>query len=110
MGDSWGSITFGKATGWVMASRRIVAAVGVVVLVMLTAVGTASAGTPAVRGCVGSTFSQNVQADVSKGTPPGSDVKVFAQSPVGRPGLGDAIQYLEAGVVPQKVVPNTCNV
>ena len=93
-----------------MASRRIGAAIGVVVLAMWTAVGTASAATPAVRGCVGSTFSQNVQADVSKGTPPGSDIKVFAQNPVGRPGLGDGIQLLQAGVVPQSIVPNTCNV
>jgi hypothetical protein len=34
----------------------------------------------------------------------------FAQDPnLPPPGLGDGIQALQAGVVPDEVVPNTCN-
>jgi hypothetical protein len=67
--------------------------------------GVASAATPVVHACVGSTFSagaHNVQ-------PLGPLVVGFAQAPDGHPGLGDGIQALQSGDVTQDVVPNTCN-
>jgi hypothetical protein len=39
----------------------------------------------------------------------GSAVVGFAQEPGNRPGLGDGVQLLQAGLVPDEVVPNTCN-
>jgi hypothetical protein len=39
----------------------------------------------------------------------GSAVVGFAQEPGNRPGLGDGVQLLQAGLVPDELVPNTCN-
>ena len=69
----------------------------------------AGAATPAVQGCVGSTFSVNAQNSQS---PPGNfghGVASFAQDPSSSPGMGDAMQLLQAGDVPTNVVPNTCS-
>jgi len=68
--------------------------------------GPASASTPVVQACVGSTFSTLAHGP----GPLGQGVKSFAQDPNGKPGLGDGIQALQAGAVTQDVVPNTCNV
>ena len=43
------------------------------------------------------------------GIPYGQLVVGFAQDPFSRPGLGDGIQLLQAGLVPDEVVPNNCN-
>jgi len=65
--------------------------------------GPASAAKPVVQGCVGQTFSQ------AGAHPLGQLIKQFAQSPDGQPGLGDGIQTLQAGQLPDEVAPNTCN-
>jgi hypothetical protein len=65
----------------------------------------ASAAEPAVQACVGTTFSSLATA----GPRLGQGVRGFAQDPMNRPGLGDGIQSLQAGQVPNGVVPNTCS-
>jgi len=65
----------------------------------------ASAATPVVHACVGTTFSAGAQAP----GPLGQLVKSFAQDPTSTPGLGDGIQSLQQGDVGQDVVANTCN-
>jgi hypothetical protein len=81
--------------------------VGVVVagsLIGLTA--TAQAATPVVKACVGTTFSSG-----DHGAGPGTTgpvVRGFAQNPDGRPGLGDGIQALQAGLVDPSTVGNAC--
>ena len=68
-------------------------------------VSAAGAAEPAVHGCVGSTFSSLATA----GPRLGQGVRGFAQDPTNRPGLGDGIQALSAGQVPDEIVLNTCN-
>ena len=72
---------------------------------VLGSAGSASAGTPVVQGCVGSTFADGARAV----RPLGEFVLTFAQDPTTRPGLGDGIQALQAGDVPDDVVVNTCH-
>ena len=67
----------------------------------------AGAATPAVHACVGRTFSGAATA-----LPPGAvgqAVVGFAQDPTTRPGIGDGIQQLQAGQLPDDVVTNACN-
>ena len=69
--------------------------------------GVAGASKPADQACVGESLS--ALAIGSQGGF-GAGVVGFAQNPnLPPPGLGDAIQALQAGVVPDEVVPNTCN-
>jgi hypothetical protein len=68
--------------------------------------GVAGAAEPANQACVGESLS--ALAIGSQGAF-GAGVVAFAQQPDGRPGLGDGIQALQAGAVPDDVVPNTCN-
>jgi hypothetical protein len=90
-----------------MHRRSLTKAIGGTALA-LSAVGllapAAGAATPAVQACVGSTFS----AGAHEPGPLGQVVSVFAQVPDGF-GLGNAIQALQAGLVPDALVPNTCN-
>ncbi|MDQ1479312.1 MAG: hypothetical protein QOI44_173 [Actinomycetota bacterium] len=65
----------------------------------------AGAATPVVHACVGTTFASLATA----GPRLGQGVRGFAQDPTSPPGLGDGIQGLQAGVIPDFVVPNTCN-
>jgi hypothetical protein len=73
--------------------------------------GTAGAGQPNNQACVG----KSVSALASNQPAPGAFgqfVRGFAQNPgvpTLRPGLGDAIQVLQAGEAPDAAVPNTCN-
>ena len=66
------------------------------------------AAKPAVQRCVGSTFAPLAQNQPGPGAF-GHAVESFARDPFSRPGLGDGIQSLQAGQVPDDVVPNTCN-
>ena len=68
-------------------------------------VSEAGAAAPAAHACVGTTFSSLATA----GPGLGQGVRGFAQDPTNRPGLGDGIQALQAGQVPDEVVLNTCN-
>jgi hypothetical protein len=87
----------------VIRRAGIVAAVSAFALVGTA--GGADAGQPAVQGCIGSTFSGGAQA----ARPVGQLVKTFAQADDGKAGLGDGIQALQAGVVGDDVVVNTCS-
>jgi hypothetical protein len=70
----------------------------------------AGAGKPRVQACVG----QSLSALASNQQAPGdfgAGVRGFAQDPLlPPPGLGDGLQALQAGLVPDEAVPNTCNV
>jgi hypothetical protein len=65
-----------------------------------------SAATPAIQGCVGTTFAQAAQGP----GPLGPIIADFAHAPdTAHPGLGDGIQQLQAGDLPDEVALNTCN-
>lgn len=87
---------------------RTIASAAIVSAALLTSAGSAGAGKPAVQGCVGSTLS-----DAAHNLPPGdlgALIVGFAQAPeTAHPGLGDGIQDLQAGLVPDEVAVNTCN-
>ena len=83
----------------------------VVTAVMVGLVGGSASGAqaaePANRACIGTSFS-----GLATGQDPGvfgAKAVEFAQDPGSRPGLGDGIQLVQAGIVPDGVVPNTCN-
>jgi hypothetical protein len=90
------------------ALRRAAVATGVLAGVVLGSGGVAGAGEPVVQACVGTTFS-----DAAHALPPGDVgqlIRGFAQAPdTEHPGLGDGIQQLQAGLVPDEVAVNTCN-
>jgi hypothetical protein len=73
----------------------------------------AGAAEPVNQACVGTTYSEAVQLFQDAGAPPGSlgqFVAGLAQAPgTAHPGLGDGIQALQAGTVPDSVAINTCN-
>ena len=96
----------GRSGERVMGIRRKVAAVALATIVATgVTAGVAGAGQPVVKGCVGDTFSAN--RDVAG--PFGQVIRNFAQDPNNRPGLGDGIQAVQAGVVPDDVANNACN-
>lgn len=86
-------------------SRGIAATAGIAIVSGLFALPT-DAAAPANQACVG----QSLSALAGPGF--GQAIVFFAQvgGPVNtQPGLGDGIQLLQAGAVPDQVVPNTCN-
>ena len=90
--------------------RKLLISSGVAVIaVAVTSVaGVADAGKPAVQGCYGGSISALATTQPFPGAF-GSGVVGFAQDPEGRPGLGDGVQALQAGFVPDDAVPNSCN-
>jgi hypothetical protein len=66
--------------------------------------GVAAAATPANQACLGESFSALATTQPAPGSF-GSGVVSFAQPR----GLGGGIQAVQAGVVGDEVVPNTCN-
>jgi hypothetical protein len=70
--------------------------------------GAAGAAEPANQACIGESLSALATTQPAPGAF-GQGVRGFAQDPMTPPGLGDGIQALQAGVVPDAVVPNTCN-
>jgi hypothetical protein len=90
------------------ALRRAAVATGVLAGVILGSASVAGAGEPVVQACVGTTFSGAAHA-----VPPqdlGQIVVGFAQAPgTAHPGLGDGIQEVQAGLVPDEIAVNTCN-
>ncbi|MCD6015113.1 MAG: hypothetical protein K0R88_1197 [Solirubrobacterales bacterium] len=91
--------------------RRIrIAAVAVMVTagVSLGSGSVAGAAKPANQGCVGESLSALATNQPSPGAF-GAAVVSFAQDPSGRPGLGDTVQAGQAGLIPDAVLPNTCN-
>jgi len=89
--------------------RGVISKIGVSFAIVAVSCGgivsVARAAPPAVHACIGTTFS----ALATAGPRLGQGVKSFAQDPTNRPGLGDGIQALQAGQVPDDVVQNTCN-
>jgi hypothetical protein len=63
---------------------------------------------PAVQACVGDSLSGLASSQPVPGDF-GAGVVAFAQQPDGSPGVGDGIQLLQAGLVPDEAVPNSCN-
>jgi hypothetical protein len=88
---------------------RVVLAAGLAAGVVLASGSTAGAGQPANQACVGESLSALATNQPAPGAF-GAGVRGFAQDPtLPPPGLGDGIQALQAGVVPDDVVLNTCN-
>ena len=83
--------------------------VGALALVAATSVaGVVEAGTPNNPGCYGESISALARNQPAPGAF-GHGVVSFAQDPTGKPGLGDGVQALQAGFVPDDAVPNSCN-
>ena len=93
-----------------MHQRRFIkAAVGLALAggsIVLVASG-AGAAKPAVRACVGTTDASLATNQTSPGEF-GHGAAFFARNSA-TPGLGADIQALQAGLVPDVIVPNTCN-
>ena len=89
--------------------KRLFTVLAVSILVALgVTTGAAGAGIPADQACVGESLSGLATDQLSPGGF-GAGVVGFAQDPNTLPGLGDGIQALAAGQVPDEVVLNTCN-
>lgn len=92
----------------VRSALRTLAGGGAALGLMVGAAAAAGAGEPATQACVG----ESLSAIASNQEVPGgfgAAVVGFAQQPDGFPGIGDGIQAFQAGLVPDDVVPNTCN-
>ncbi len=89
------------------AIRRSIVGLSLIVGTLAGVAGVAGASPPAVQACVGTTFSG--AATTAPAGFVGDVVKGFAQDDDGQPGLGDGIQLLQAGLVGDDVVVNTCN-
>jgi hypothetical protein len=70
--------------------------------------GGVDAGAPANQGCYGESISALARNQPAPGAF-GAGVVGFAQAQDDRPGLGEGVQALQAGLVPDQAVPNTCN-
>jgi hypothetical protein len=68
----------------------------------------AGAAKPARHACLGTTYSDAATDQPFPGAL-GHLVASFAQEPENRPGLGDGIQAVQAGLVPDEIVGNACN-
>ena len=92
------------------AMKRLFVIVSITVIAVL-GWGSAPVGaaTPAIQGCYGDSISSLATNQPDTGAF-GAGVVGFAQDPNSRPGIGDGVQLLQAGQVPDGVVPNTCNV
>ena len=89
--------------------KRLFTVLAVSILVALeVTTGAAGAGIPADQACVGESLSGLATDQLEPGGF-GAGVVGFAQDPNTLPGLGDGIQALAAGQVPDEVVLNTCN-
>ncbi|HZC69584.1 MAG TPA: hypothetical protein VE442_02710 [Jatrophihabitans sp.] len=89
-----------------MKKRIHAAALLAAILLPLAAAAPAYAAQPAVQGCVGS----SVGAAAQQPGPFGQFVNGVAHDPTSvRPGVGDEVQTLAAGGLPDDEFPNTCN-
>jgi hypothetical protein len=91
-----------------MNTRQLGIGLAVTALSILTPTAVAGASQPVVQACVGSTHSQDAAA-FGPGSI-GTISSTFArQTGTTHPGLGDGIQLLQQGLVPDTTVANTCN-
>ena len=92
-----------------MRRIRIAAASMVVAAGLIAAVAApVSAATPANQACVGESLSALATNQPSNGSF-GAAASGLAQDPTTAPGLGDFVQAGQAGLIPDDVLPNTCN-
>lgn len=90
------------------ARRQAAATIVLSVISLIGSAAVADAAQPSVQACVGTTFSGAAHTLPPGGV--GTTVSGFAHQPgAAQPGLGTGIQQLQAGQVPDSVVPNTCN-
>jgi len=84
---------------------RLAASLAAVAVAVGVSAGTASAGQPAVQGCLGATVSANAQA-----FHPYGQVVLVPNTPRNPAGtIGDAVHLVQAGLFPDALFPNTCN-
>ena len=86
--------------------RRVVGAMVSLALsgaIVVAAASPAAAVKPVKQACVGQTFSS------AEAHPLGHLISGFAQEVDSRPGIGDGIQGLQGGFIPDDLAPNTCN-
>ena len=88
--------------------KKLLLSGGVAGAALASVAGVVDARSPARRGCYGESISALAGNQEFPGAF-GAGVKGFAQAPDGKAGLGDGVQLLQAGGVPDDVVPNTCN-
>jgi hypothetical protein len=88
-----------------MSKTRMLLASAACVASIVAAAPVANAGTPGTKACVGRSVSSFSTTFIRSGFL----YRDFAQDPTTRPGLGDAVQGLQAGLVADDVFPNTCN-
>ena len=89
---------------------RCAAAVTLVGAATLIAATPASAARPRKQACVGMTFKIGAADAQPPGDTVGGTIRWFARDRVESPvGLGDGIQVLQAGLLPDTVEPNVCN-
>jgi hypothetical protein len=74
---------------------------------VLGAAAPALAAQPTLQGCLGESVAGGAQAVHPYGGLVSSVAK--ATGPGNRPGVGDEVQAIQAGNVPDVVFPNTCN-
>lgn len=89
-------------------SSRIVgrvAAVASLSTMLFIGSGGAQAATPTKHGC----FGASVSALAAPSRPFGDFVSDTARNPEDAPGVGDAVQLVQAGNVPDAAFPNACN-
>jgi hypothetical protein len=89
------------------ALRRATVALALAGVTIVAPAAVASASTPVMHACVGTTFSGNATSLLPGAV--GATVKGFAQEADARPGIGDGIALLQAGLVDDSTVANTCN-
>ena len=88
--------------------KRLLVVTSAAVAVIASAGGVADAGPPANQACHGESISVLASNQAVPGGF-GAATRGFAQQTDDRPGLGDGIALLHAGLVDDEIVPNTCN-
>lgn len=88
--------------------KKLLISGGVACAALASVAGVVDAGSPAQQGCYGESISALASNQAFPGAF-GAGVRGFAQAPDGKRGLGDGVELLQAGLVPDDVVPNTCN-
>lgn len=84
--------------------KKFVLGVAVAGVLGVAATGSASAGPPAVRGCLGESVAQNAHALWPYGR------FISSVAPANDFGtMGDAVQQVQSGAVPDEIYWNTCN-
>ena len=89
---------------------RSAVAIALVGATMLVSAAPASAARPRRQACVGTTFASGAAGAQPPADTVGGAIRDFARDRVLSPvGLGDGIQLMQAGFLPDTVEPNVCN-